>query len=136
MAGSLRDKIADYINKSVAKGFQWGENDCALFANNHLAENYGYDDLAKPFRGKYTDFKSGLELVNQAGYKDAIEMADKHLVRVNRPSIGDVALYLDERCLGICLGAYSYFLTADFLTRIPNRLALKFWRVPCQQQFL
>ena len=136
MAGSLRDRIADYINKAAAKGFKWGENDCALFANNHLAEHYGYEDLAKPFRGKYTDYKSGLELINQAGYKDAIDMADKHLTRVNRPHVGDIALYADGRCLGICLGAYCYFLTASFITRIPNRLALKFWRLSWQQQSL
>lgn len=136
MAGSLRDKIADYINQSAAKGFKWGENDCALFANNHLAENYGYEDLAKPFRSKYSDFKSGLELINQAGYKDATDMADKHLVRINRPAIGDIALYFDGRCLGICMGAYSYFLTDNFITRIPNRMCEKFWRLPCHKQSL
>lgn len=134
MARSLRDRIADYINNAAAKGFKWGENDCALFANNHLAQNFNYPDLAEPYRGKYTDFKSGLELINKSGYKDAVDMADKNLARINRPSIGDIALYIDERCLGICMGAYSYFLTAEFITRIPNRLCTKFWRAPCQQQ--
>ena len=136
MAGSIRDRIADYINRASAKGFKWGENDCALFANNMLAEVFNYHDLALPYRGKYDSFKSGLELINKNGYKSAIDMADKHLIRVNRPSIGDVALYFDERCLGICNGAYSYFLTDSFITRIPNRLALKFWRLPCPQQSL
>jgi len=131
-----REELTDYVNDAAAKGFKWGENDCALFANNALHKVFNHEDVGAKFRGKYDNYADALRVTKQLGYKDIPDIANQHLTQVNRPQTGDLALYIDNRCLGIVIGGYSYFLTGEFLTRIPNRMCSKFWGIRCQQQSL
>jgi hypothetical protein len=128
--------ITDFINNAARKGFKWGENDCALFANDMLHNVFNWPDIGAKFRGKYTSWEGALKALRECGYKNTVDIANKELVACNRPKTGDVALYEDERCLGVVVNGYSYFLSNVVpIIRVPNREVLKFWtRGICQQQ--
>jgi hypothetical protein len=57
------------------------------------------------------------------------------LIEVEKPRTGDLALFLDGRTLGICIGAKSHFLGAGKnIVTLPNKLIKRFWRYECQPQ--
>ena len=129
MARSLRHETQIFITEASNKGYAWGENDCALFANNYLVKFFDFPDLGEKFRGKYTDYKGALQTLRENGYEDVPSIAEKNLQETQRPRVGDIALYIDGRSLGICCGEYSWFLgMGKTLVKLPTRMCKKVWR--------
>lgn len=132
MARSVRQQISDYINRTAPKGFKWGEQDCALWASNMLVEVFGMQDVGEKFRGKYNNNIGAIRTVKENGYIDIPDIARKHCKEISKPEIGALATWYDKQSLGICLGAYSYFLAHEGVVKVSSKTVERFWK--CQQQ--
>lgn len=60
------EKLAKYIAKCEKKKFAWGKFDCVIFSVGAISAMYGTNFL-KNEKIKYTDEKSGLELIKKQG---------------------------------------------------------------------
>ncbi len=110
---NLRHDIAAYIGGRARKGFIWGENDCALFANDMLVKFFGMEDIGAGFRGRYNSAMSAMRIFLELGYESVPDIAYKHGRSVNSPDVGDIAIDPSKSALGICMGVYSWFLRPD-----------------------
>lgn len=129
MERGLKEEITSYIDDAAKRGFKWGDNDCALFANNMLVKCLGFYDVGANFRGKYSNFKDALRVTRELGYLDIPDIAQTHLRCVKTDyALGDVALYTNSKALGVCAGEYSWFLGLKGLVRVESRKINKFWR--------
>lgn len=129
MERSLRNEITSYIEEARKKGFVWGDNDCALFANNMLVRIFNFPDVGAKFRGKYNDYKSATKYLKSIGYKNIADIAAQHGEEIFRPELGAIVLDKKTGALGICLGQYSYFLTmGSCLVSYPTLMVERMWR--------
>lgn len=73
--------------------YQWGQNDCALFASDMIWAVTG-QDFGKPFRGAYADEAGAKAMLAAHGWADLAAMAGALLPRrEERPRRGDVVLH-------------------------------------------
>jgi hypothetical protein len=109
--------------------FVWGKHDCALWAADWVCKATG-NDFGADWRGQYATEDEAQELMQARGFSGPEGIADAHLepVPVALAHRGDIMLH-PTGALGICAGAYSYFLTGRGLTRIPTLLCKRAWRV-------
>lgn len=129
MERCLREELALYIDQRAKQGFKWGENDCALFANDMLVKFFNMPDVGVNFRGKYKNWRGAIKTFKELGYTSVADIPKKHGYEVFEPKLGDIALYIDGKALGICMGVYSWFLSVNnILVKIPTKDTLKVWR--------
>lgn len=81
------DSVAlnDFLNQRAQEPFEWGVNDCALFAADGIKAITGID-IAEDFRGKYTTETGALRAIkticNGTTVEDATEYcANKHALK-------------------------------------------------------
>lgn len=101
-------RLNDYLESMKEVPFEWGKNDCTLFASQLSIIMINVDYMAD-FRGKYTNEEQAKSLI--ASVKDLkshmyslLEPIDLNFVRR-----GDLVMY--QNALGICNGSLSYFMT-------------------------
>lgn len=111
--GELRHQISVYIGERAVKGFVWGENDCAFFANDMLVKFFNMEDVGAAFRHQYDSAFGAVRKLKELGYKSVVDFAYKITRNVNKPEVGDIAIHQEQGALGICLGVYSWFLTEN-----------------------
>lgn len=118
--------LASHFN---ARPFEWGRNDCALFAADWVRKCTGTDH-AKGWRGKYSTEKGAKIKLTRAGFASVEAIADSCLA--SRPlgfaSRGDVVLH-PQGALGVCNGLKSHFLTAEGMTTFDTLACTKAWGV-------
>lgn len=82
--------LADYITARLGLPFEWGQNDCVLFAVGWLEHATGRDYL-----GSYKPWSSAQEAIRKVDDAGGLEkLFDEHLQRIN-PNLavdGDLAL--------------------------------------------
>lgn len=109
--------------------FEWGTNDCCLFAANAVLAITG-DDYAKPYRGYKTakGALSRLKGIGVAGVATKALGAPKAAVFAKR---GDVVSFDsgDGIALGVCVGAKIAAVGQDGLVMLPMSEALQAWSV-------
>lgn len=109
--------------------FEWGANDCCLFAANAVLAITG-DDYAKPYRGYKTakGALSRLKGIGVAGVATKALGAPKAAVFAKR---GDVVSFDsgDGIALGVCVGAKIAAVGQDGLVMLPMSEALQAWSV-------
>lgn len=119
--------------------FEWGRNDCVLFACDAILVMTG-EDLARGFRDTYATAKSAKRMLYELGASDVGELADiwadRLDLRVLPPSFaqrGDVVLL--DRDLGESLGVMALnglgimAPAAEGLAEVPSSMALRAWRI-------
>lgn len=102
--------------------FEWGENDCCMFAANWVKSVTGKDCMQE-FRGQYHDIDSARIALKKIGNGNLYRtMQVKFGNPVKRGLIGDIAYSHQEHgpTLGICAGECSLFL-GDDLIKVPNK---------------
>lgn len=96
--------LASFIESRRAAKFEWGVNDCALFAADWVLTVTGVDH-AEGLRGKYDDEAGARRLIEQAGGMAAFaaELSPTPLGFAQR---GDVVLAVIDghETFGVCLG--------------------------------
>lgn len=108
--------------------FEWGVNDCCLFAGHAVREMTGTD-----FTQDYLGYKTAKGAAKYL--KNGVDgIATKHLGEPKNPKLakrGDVVM-LDiegEQPLGICVGTKAVALTEKGLDFYPMSFARKAWSV-------
>jgi len=125
------EEVQAYLLEPKNGVFQWGKNDCCLFANNMLVEVFGFKDLAIDFRGKYTTKIGAARLIRKNGYKSVKDIAEKNAIETKDFGVGYIVYHPTNESLGVCFGDYSYFLKEQQLglQKILTKDCRKIWRV-------
>jgi hypothetical protein len=71
--------VDEYLNTPEHSIFQWGLNDCALFANNMLVQVYDFEDVGAKFRGKYKTSLGAAKTILKLNYKNVADIPHQHL---------------------------------------------------------
>jgi hypothetical protein len=122
------DALVNYIALKRHEPFEYGVNDCCLFAAGAVLEMTGEDPMIE-FRGKYDSLKSSIKAVSEigAGTLEAT-MDGKFLeVAISHARRGDLAFV--DGSVGVVVGGFAYFVSDDGLERINRSLWNKCWSV-------
>ena len=125
-------RLARYINDHMYMPFQWGQNDCMLFAAGGVEAVTGVDPGAE-FRGTYDDAISAYRII---GGTDKIEEFVNGIMGAPIENLallgrGDAVMADNDGrpCLGICMGTDSVFPSETGLRSIPTARVIKGWKV-------
>lgn len=120
------NKLSEYVARIAREysAMDYGKMDCALFASGAVAIMRDENSVGDEFQGKYTTFAEGIEMLNQLGFENHVDLVAHHLEE--RPSVlhacqGDIAVFEDKDgvdALGIVQGEYIYCLGEKSLAMI------------------
>ena len=118
--------------------FEWGTNDCCLFAADWVLALTGHDP-ADPWRGTYKDKEGGLKILNKHNGARMLASAAFPRVHLNMAQRGDLVAYKDPSlegppwattALGVLDGTFAWFLSPEGLTTVPRQnLMLTAWAI-------
>lgn len=122
------DALSNYILTKRNEPFEYGVNDCCLFAAGAVEAITGEDPMPE-FRGKYDSLKTSLQVIKDigAGTLEATMDAKFPEVQISHAQRGDLA-FLDGS-VGVVMGGFAYFVSDDGLERIDRSLWDKCWSV-------
>lgn len=125
---SWEDALTNYIAIKRHEPFEYGVNDCCLFAAGAVLAMTGEDPMPE-FRGKYDSLKTSLKVINEigAGTLEATLDAKFPEVNIGYAQRGDLAFH--EGSVGVVMGGFAYFVSDDGLERIKRSLWDKCWGV-------
>ena len=110
-APDWEDRLANYLDRVAEEPFAWGTHDCALHAASAIKAMTGVDP-GEAFRGQY-DTRTGSALaLRELGNGTLLKTVTAWLGASKHPSQakrGDIVMR-DRSTLGVCVGAYSYFV--------------------------
>lgn len=122
--------LAEVVALRMAAPFEWGVNDCCLFAADCVLAMTGHDPAADA-RGSYSDERGAARVLKKLG--GLAEIAAQRVGDEIPPAmarVGDVVLgKIDRECLGICGGETWHAPSASGLVASPMSTALRAWRV-------
>jgi len=122
--------LHQYILDAQNINFQWGVNDCCLWAGTFY-DNVTNSNTTGDWVGTYSDEIGAHEKLLEAGFTDNKELATSiagNPIRVKLAQRGDIVEY--KEALGICTGVNSFFLTPSRgLQRVSTMLCTTAWRV-------
>lgn len=129
-----RQRLDDYLDSIDGKPFEWGELDCALYAAGAVQAMTGVD-LAKSFRGQYSDAAGAKAAIAAAGFPDYASLVAAYLPEATADTpvgIGDIAV-VDMPGFGPCLalvgGAHLTAMTVRGKGSLPRIRATRFFKV-------
>ena len=122
------DALSNYIVTKRHEPFEYGVNDCCLFAAGAVEAITGQDPMAE-FRGEYDSLKTSLQVIKDigAGTLEATMDAKFPEVEIGLAQRGDLA-FLDGS-VGVVMGGFAYFVSDDGLERINRSLWDKCWSI-------
>jgi hypothetical protein len=122
------DALSDYIAIKRDEPFEYGVNDCCLFAAGAVQAITAEDPMAE-FRGKYDSLKGSLTVIKEigAGTLEATMDAKFSEVEIGHAQRGDLAFF--DNSVGVVMGSFAYFVSDDGLDRINRSLWDKCWGV-------
>jgi hypothetical protein len=120
--------LANYIAIKRHEPFEYGVNDCCLFAAGAVEAVTGEDPMSE-FRGKYDSLKGSLKAIKDIGAGTLEATLDGKFpeVAIGNAQRGDLA-FLDDS-VGVVMGGFAYFVSDDGLERINRSLWDKCWGV-------
>jgi len=127
-----RERLISYLAETATKPFEFGENDCALFAAGAVAAMTGVD-LAAQWRGQYSNREDGLKALSDAGYESHVDVAARAFDEIAPAfaAAGDIAVLEGPAgdVLGVVQGEAIYVLTLARLGVVPMTFAKRAFRV-------
>jgi hypothetical protein len=126
-------KLANFLRERAGAPFQWGVNDCCVFAADAVLAQTGRD-LAIAWRGLYDDELSAEVVLLAFGgvAKIATEALGVALPLVTTAQRGDVVLFVSGSgpALGVCVGdKFAAIRREDGVGYFSMRHAITAWRV-------
>lgn len=123
-------RFAEFATARRSMPFEWGKNDCCLFAADAVLAMTGKDP-AEPLRG-YSSALAAQRLIDEAG--GLHELASRFLGKSVSPLMagtGDVALLLNEgrELLAVCNGANAIGPGPHGMAVLGMESALAAWKV-------
>jgi hypothetical protein len=122
------DSLSDYIATKRHEPFEYGVNDCCLFAAGAVEAMTGEDPMIE-FRGNYDSLKGSIKAIKEIGAGTLEATLDGKFpeVSIGYAQRGDLAFFDDS--IGVVMGGFAYFVSDDGLERIPRELWNKCWSV-------
>ena len=122
------DALVNYIAIKRHEPFEYGVNDCCLFAAGAVIEITGEDPMSE-FRGKYDSLKGSLKVIKEIGAGTLEATLDGKFpeVSIGHAQRGDLAFFDDS--VGVVMGGFAYFVSDDGLEKIPRAMWDKCWSV-------
>jgi len=122
------DALVNYIAIKRNEPFEYGVNDCCLFAAGAVIEVTGEDPMPE-FRGKYDSLKGSLKVIKEIGAGTLEATLDGKFpeVGIGHAQRGDLAFF--DGSVGVVMGGFAYFASDDGLERVPRALWDKCWSV-------
>ena len=122
------DALVNYIAIKRHEPFEYGVNDCCLFAAGAVIEITGEDPMSE-FRGKYDSLKGSLTVIKEIGAGTLEATLDGKFpeVAIGHAQRGDLAFF--DGSVGVVMGGFAYFASDDGLERVPRAMWDKCWSV-------
>lgn len=122
------DALVNYIIIKRDEPFEYGVNDCCLFAAGAVEAITGEDPMSE-FRGKYDSLKGSIKAIKDIGAGTLEATLDGKFpeVSIGYAQRGDLAFFDDS--IGVVMGGFAYFVSDDGLERIPREMWNKCWSV-------
>jgi hypothetical protein len=122
------EALSNYIITKRHEPFEYGVNDCCLFAAGAVEAITGEDPMSE-FRGKYDSLKTSLKAIKDigAGTLEATMDGKFPEVAIGHAQRGDLAFFNDS--VGVVVGGFAYFVSDDGLERINRSFWGKCWSV-------
>ena len=122
------EALSEYIIAKRHEPFEYGVNDCCLFAAGAVEAITGEDPMPE-FRGKYDSLKTSLQVIKDigAGTLEATMDGKFSEVEIGQAQRGDLAFF--DGSVGVVMGGFAYFVSDDGLERINRSLWDKCWSV-------
>lgn len=128
-----RSRLSGLIDQKENQAFEYGKNDCSLFAADVVFAQTGID-LASEYRGKYKTLAGGIRAIKKNGYSSQFDILEKNFeeVPVSSAAVGDLAIVdADETQKAICvvLGAFAVAVAEGGLVRFPISLVNRVFKI-------
>jgi hypothetical protein len=120
--------LADYIAIKRHEPFEYGVNDCCLFAAGAVEAITGEDPMSE-FRGKYDSLKGSLKVIKEIGAGTLEATLDGKFpeVAIGNAQRGDLAFFDDS--IGVVMGGFAYFVSDNGLEKVSRDMWDKCWSV-------
>jgi hypothetical protein len=122
------EALANYMAEKRHEPFEYGVNDCCLFAAGAVLQITGEDPMPE-FRGKYDSLKGSLKVIKEIGAGTLEATLDGKFpeVGIGHAQRGDLAFF--DGSVGVVMGGFAYFASDDGLEKIPRAMWDKCWSV-------
>lgn len=122
------EALSNYILTKRHEPFEYGVNDCCLFAAGAVEVITGEDPMSE-FRGKYDSLKGSIKALKDIGAGTLEATMDNKFpeVEIGHAQRGDLAFFNDS--VGVVVGGFAYFVSDDGLERINRSFWDKCWGV-------
>lgn len=122
------DALSNYIVAKRHEPFEYGVNDCCLFAAGAVEAITGEDPMPE-FRDKYDSLKTSLQAIKDIGAGTLEATMDEKFpkMEIGQAQRGDLAFF--DGSVGVVMGGFAYFVSDDGLERINRSLWDKCWSV-------
>lgn len=122
------EELSDYIASKRDEPFQYGVNDCCMFAAGAVEAMTGENPMEE-FFGSYDTLTGSLKAIKTIGEGSLEATIDSKFeeVELGRAQRGDLAFF--DGSVGVISGGFAYFVSDDGLERIPRDYWDKCWRV-------
>jgi hypothetical protein len=126
-----QQRFSEFAAERRSMPFEWGRNDCCLFAADAVLAIAGTDPAAD-LRGRYSDALGAMRLVEDQGGLRAIAFtALGEAVSPLMAGVGDVVLITNEgrELLAICNGVDAIGPGLDGMVALSMAAAIAAWKV-------
>jgi hypothetical protein len=122
------EALSDYISSKRDEPFQYGVNDCCMFAAGAVEAMTGVDPMEE-FKGTYSDLRGSIKVLKEIGEGDLETTLDNKFeeVAISYAQRGDLAFF--DESVGVIMGSFAYFVSDEGLERIPREMWEKCWSV-------
>lgn len=122
------EELSDYIASKRDEPFQYGVNDCCMFAAGAVEAMTGENPMEE-FVGSYKTIAGSVRALKTIGEGTLEATIDGKFdeVEIGRAQRGDLAFF--DGSVGVVLGGFAYFVTDEGLERISRDYWDKCWRV-------
>jgi hypothetical protein len=122
------EALVNYMAEKRHEPFEYGVNDCCLFAAGAVLQITGEDPMPE-FRGKYDSLKGSLKVIKEIGAGTLEATLDRKFpeVGIGHAQRGDLAFF--DGSVGVVMGGFAYFASDDGLEKIPRAMWDKCWSV-------
>ena len=123
------DRMFSVIDAHQSVSFEWGVNDCCLFATR-VIDAMTDGDIAEQILTRYHDEPTGKALIAEYGSLQAVTTHYYGEPSSERPTRGDLVLVdggLGD-ALGICVGGYVLCMGPDGLRKLPRSEIRACWK--------
>lgn len=125
-------RLVTYLHAARLRPFAYGRHDCSLFAADCVSAMTG-QDMAVPWRGRYTTLRGGIRVLRRAGYRDHVALTASLFPEIPPLSAqpGDLAVVPTDEgpALGVVQGEAVYLLGPTGLGLVSLLLAQRAFRV-------